>query len=230
MVRREPAGHQRVDHAAVFVLGQVHVVGASRDVAEECVLGRDVLTVAHERADVPVLERASVTRRHADPLRRDERDGPVDDGVDGGAAGSGDVHALMEREAAAPVHERVRRRRPVELHARVAEVRTDEMLPVEGLDGVAVALARDGLRGAGPARLGDLRACGERARECEHRACCDCDGGGEEELRHGRAEDAAPCAANWNVGVSSHAATVRPGPNRPVTARQRPANGACSRR
>src|SRR5206468_12629232 len=51
------------------------------------------------------------------------------------------------------------------------------------------------------------------------------DGGREEELRDGRAKDAAPCAANWNVGVGSHAATVRPGPNRPVTARQRFANG-----
>src|SRR5213595_705128 len=104
------------------------------------------------------------------------------------------------------------------------------MLLVERLDRVAVTLARDVLRGTGPGRPGDSGAGGDRARECERDGCCDRDGGREEELRDGRAKDAAPCAANWNVGVSSHAATVRPGPNRPVTARQRLANDTSSRR
>ena len=51
--------------------------------------------------------KARLARGHANPLRRDERDGSVDDRVDGGAAGSGDVDALVEREAAVRVHERV---------------------------------------------------------------------------------------------------------------------------
>ena len=148
MIGSEPAGDERIDYVAAFVLGQVHMVGDSRDVAEKGLPSRDVLAVPDERADVPVLEGAAPVRRHADPLRRDVRDGPVDDRVDGGAAGSGDVNALVEREAAVPREERVRRRRPVKLHARIAEVRAHEVLAVERLDGIAVALARDGLRGS----------------------------------------------------------------------------------
>ena len=229
MIGSEPAGHERIDHAAAFVLGQVHVIGDPRDAAEKRVPSGDVLAFPDARADVPVLEGAAA-RGHPDPLRRDIRDRPVDDRVDGGAAGSGDVDALVEGKAAVRVHERVHRRRPVKLHARVAEVRTDEMLAVERLDGIAVALTRDGPSGAGPGRLGDPGAGGERARKCERDGCCDRDGGGEEKLRDGRAKDAAPCAANWDVSVSSHAANVRRGPNRPVTGRQRVANGDPSRR
>src|SRR5204863_7316814 len=118
--------------------------------------------------------------------------------------GSGDVHALMEREAAVPVQERAVRGGAVELHAGIAEVRADEVLAVERLDRVAEAVARGRLRDAGPGRLGDLRPCGKRARERERRACCDRDRSREQELR-----DAAPCAANWMRAVGSHAATVR---------------------
>ena len=150
---------------------------------------------------------------------------PSSDGVDGGAAGGGDVDALVEREAAVRVHEGVHGRRPVKLHARVAEVRANQMLAVERLDGVAVGLSGDGLGGQRAGRLGDAGAGGERTRECERDGGCDRDGGGEAELRDGRAKDAAPCAANWDVEVGSHAATVRRVPNRPVTGRQRFANG-----
>src|SRR5439155_24852708 len=111
----------------------------------------DVLTVAHEHVNVPVLKCAPVVRAYADPLMGDDRHGAVGDGIDGCAWRTGDVDALVEREAAASVHERVERRAPVELHARVAQVRANEVLAVEGLDRVAVAFARDG-RGLGPGR------------------------------------------------------------------------------
>src|SRR4051812_36548920 len=104
------------------------------------------------------------------------------------------------------------------------------MLAVERLDGIAVALAGDRLSSQRPGRLGDPGTRGERARECEREECCDRDGGREEKLRDGRAKVAAPCAANWNVGVGSHAATVRRGPNRRVTGGQRFANGTLSGR
>src|SRR5207253_6528631 len=104
------------------------------------------------------------------------------------------------------------------------KVGADEVLAVEGLDRIAVALAGDRAGPRRPARLRELGACVQRSREGECHGCCDRDGGDEQELRDGRANDAAPCAANWDVGVGSHATTVERGPNRPVTARQRFAN------
>src|SRR5690242_4327653 len=192
--------------------------GRPVDVAEDGLPGGYLLAVAHERMNVPVLERAPVARADADPLARDDRHSPVDHGVDGRSVRSGDVDALMEREAALPMQEGTEGRRPVELHAGITEVGADRMLFVEGLDRIAEALARDGLRSGGPGRPCELRAGIHRAGERERRGCCDGDGGRKGELREGRPQDAAPCAADWMGGVASHAATVRPGPNRSLTA------------
>src|SRR6266487_1858459 len=118
------------------------MVGRRLDVAENSPPCGDVLPVSDARADVPVLERPPAARAHADLLRRDERHRTVEDGIDGRAVGSGDVDALVEREAPAPAQKRVQSRRAVELHARIAKVRADEVFAAERLDGVAVALAR----------------------------------------------------------------------------------------
>jgi hypothetical protein len=87
----------------------------------------DVLAFADEWADVPVLE-GTVARRHQIPRSRQafRRLG------DGGAAGSGDVDALVER-AAVRVQQRVRVGGPWNC-TRVAEVRANG-LAVEGLTG-----------------------------------------------------------------------------------------------
>ena len=58
MIGSEPAGHEWIDDAAAFVLGQVDVIGDPRDAAEQRVPSGDLLAFPDEWADVPVLEGA----------------------------------------------------------------------------------------------------------------------------------------------------------------------------
>jgi hypothetical protein len=135
------AGHQRVEDLPCRDLGQVHVLGVRLD-RPECGNGRlDLLADGDCRVEVPVLERAPAARVDADPVWLDVRDLARDDGERGRAVRRRDVDSEVERKRAGTGHERLWRRRIVEHHARVAQVRSHGVRGVERLDGPTVARA-----------------------------------------------------------------------------------------
>ena len=127
-------------------MGQVHVLALGLDEAEQRLSRNGVLTDPSRGLDVPVLERATVPALdgHAAAARPDDRAGR--DRIHGRSVGCRDVEALVERESAVALEDRLLRARALEHGARIAEATANRMRAVERLHRPAVATRAAGAR------------------------------------------------------------------------------------